>query len=134
MGIILGLTLSLIAIMITFNSIKITMYSFRQEIEIMRLVGASNNYIRLPFLWEGILYGFVSVLISLPLSYFYLKFLSQGASASSVLPFSNDIYIEKFLTSYLHEHIWMFILSQFALGTLLGIISSLIAIRKYLKK
>ncbi len=134
MGIILGLTLSFIAVLITFNSIKITMYSYRQEIEIMRLVGASNNYIRLPFLWEGILYGLISVIISVPLSYVYLKFLSSGATSSAILPFSNDIYIEKFLTDYFHANIIIMILFQLALGFLLGVISSLIAVRKYLKK
>ncbi len=134
MGIILGLTLSFVAVLITFNSIKITMYSYRQEIEIMRLVGASNNYIRLPFLWEGILYGLISVIISVPLSYVYLKFLSSGGTSSAILPFSNDIYIEKFLTDYFHANIIIMILFQLGLGFLLGVISSLIAVRKYLKK
>lgn len=134
MGIVLGLTLSLIAIMITFNSIKITMYSYRQEIEIMRLVGASNNYIRLPFLWEGILYGLISVVVSVPASYIYLKFLSGGGAPSSILPFSNNAYIERFLTDYFYGNIIIMILFQLGLGFLLGVISSLIAIRKYLKK
>lgn len=134
MGIILGLTLSFVAIMITFNSIRITMYAYRQEIEIMRLVGASNNYIRLPFVWEGILYGLISVIIAIPLGYFYLKFLSGGDSSGSILPFSSHIYIGKFLTEYFGKNIISVVLFEIVLGAFLGIISSLIAIRKYLKK
>jgi len=133
-AIILGVTLSIIAILITFNSIKITMHSYRQEIEIMRLVGASNNYIRLPFIWEGILYGFISVVIAMPFFYFYLKFLSAESVSGSVLPFSNSIYLERFLTDYFVQNILLIILIQLALGIFLGIISSAIAIRKYLKK
>src|SRR4030043_1023555 len=56
-GIVLVILFSLIAILITFNAIRITIYAHRQEIEIMRLVGASNHYIRLPFIFEGIIYG-----------------------------------------------------------------------------
>lgn len=133
-GIILGLTLSVIAVLITFNSIKITMHSYRQEIEIMRLVGASNNYIRLPFIWEGILYGLISVAISIPFSYFYLRFLAAGGSSGSVLPFSNSIYLGKFLADYFSQNIVIIVLAQLGLGMVLGIVSSAIAIGRYLKK
>ena len=68
----LAFTLSLVAILVTFNSIRITMYSHKQEIEIMKLVGASNNYVRLPFVWEGIFYGIAAALIAVPLSFAYL--------------------------------------------------------------
>jgi cell division transport system permease protein len=53
-GLILGLLFVLIAILITFNAIRITIYSHKQEFEIERLVGASNLYIRMPFIFEGI--------------------------------------------------------------------------------
>jgi cell division transport system permease protein len=133
-AIVLGVTLSVIAVLITFNSIRITMYSYRQEIEIMRLVGASNNYIRMPFVWEGILYGFISVAVAIPLFYVYLRFLAVGDTAGSILPFSSSLYLEKFLSDYFIQHLWMIIAVQLALGIFLGVVSSAIAIGKYLKK
>lgn len=132
-AIILAATLSLVAILVTFNSIRITMYSHRQEIEIMKLVGASNNYIRMPFIWEGIFYGLVAALVAIPLSYGYLDFISDGASSNSILPFSNTKYIKTFLTDYFFKNIFHVILFQFAFGIFLGVISSLIAIRKHLR-
>lgn len=133
-GIILGVTLAFIAVLITFNSIRITMYSYRQEIEIMRLVGASNTYIKLPFVWEGILYGVISATVSIPLSFFYLKFIAGENSSELFLPISNTVYLQKFLADYFLGHIFLMILFQIGLGILLGIISSMIAMRKYLKK
>lgn len=132
-AIILGVTLSVIAILITFNSIRITMYAYRQEIEIMRLVGASNTYIRLPFVWEGVIYGFVGSLIVIPMVYAYLRFVSSDGSSGSILPFSNQIYLNIFLNDYFLHYLWLFAGFQIILGILLGVISSMIAIRKYLK-
>jgi cell division transport system permease protein len=132
-ALILGITLSIIAVLITFNSIRITMYAHRQEVEIMRLVGASNNYIRMPFIWEGIFYGLIAATIAVPLSYFYLDFVASGDAANSILPFSNTKFIRTFLTDYFVANIIYVILFQFVFGMLLGIVSSAIAIRKYLK-
>ena len=100
----------------------------------MRLVGASNTYIKLPFIWEGILYGVISAVISIPLSFFYLKFIAGENSSELFLPISNTVYLQKFLADYFIHHIVLVILFQMGLGILLGIISSMIAIRKYLKK
>ncbi|MFA6193840.1 MAG: permease-like cell division protein FtsX, partial [Parcubacteria group bacterium] len=61
-GIMLAVIFSLIAVLITFNAVRITIYAHRQEIEIMRLVGASNHYIRMPFIFEGIIYGTISAI------------------------------------------------------------------------
>ncbi len=132
-AVVLGLTLSIIAVLITFNSIRITMYAHRQEIEIMRLVGASNNYIRMPFIWEGIFYGLIAAVIAVPLSYFYLNFVAAGEAANSILPFSNTRFIQTFLSDYFVRNLHYVVLSQFVFGMLLGVISSAIAIRKHLK-
>ncbi|MEA2006636.1 MAG: permease-like cell division protein FtsX [Patescibacteria group bacterium] len=132
-AILLGLTLSIVAILITFNSIRINMYSHRQEIEIMRLVGASNNYVRLPFIFEGIFYGFAAAGIAVPLAFFYLNFISSGETSNSILPFSNTKFIQTFLNDYFIKNIILIVLAQFFLGIFLGVVSSAIAIRKYLK-
>lgn len=132
--IILGITLSIIAVLITFNSIRITMYSYRQEIEIMRLVGASNTYIRFPFIWEGILYGVISAIVVVPLMFIYLHFVTGGESNGGMVPFSNNsIYLKTYLTDYFNRYIIGIIFLQLLVGMLLGVISSMIAIRRYLK-
>ncbi|MDZ7611487.1 MAG: permease-like cell division protein FtsX [Candidatus Moranbacteria bacterium] len=133
-GFILGGTLSLIAILITFNSIRITMYAYGKEIEIMKLVGASNNYIRMPFIWEGLFYGVISSLIALPLSYGYLKFVATNEVSGSIMPFSSGIYLNEFLNGFFMENLVWIILAEIAAGILLGVVSSVIAIRKYLQE
>ncbi len=129
-AIIFGMTFSIIAVLITFNSIRITMYSHRKEIEIMRLVGASDNYIRLPFIWEGILYGVVAAVITIPLAYGYLYF--SGGEANPILPSSNTEFLKDFLNNYFNRNLVLVIFVQFFLGILLGVTSSMIAIKKYL--
>ncbi len=132
-ALLLATTLSIITILITFNSIRITIYSHRQEIEIMRLVGASNKYIQLPYIWEGIFYGFVAAFLTVPLVYIYLSFISKGAGVDSILPFSNTEYLREFLDNYFSENIFLIFITDLILGIILGVVSSFIAIRRYLK-
>ena len=65
LGLIVTIILVLISIIITFNTIRLTIYFAREEIGIMRLVGAENRYIRGPFMVEGILYGSIASVITL---------------------------------------------------------------------
>lgn len=122
-GLILGSAFIFIAILITFNTIRITIYSHRQEFEIMRLVGASNIYVRMPYLFEGIFYGIAAALVttvSLYIVAYFISPLTQGA-----LPQGN------FMGLYMSFFFPVFFGILF-LGTLLGVISSSIAIRRYL--
>lgn len=132
-GLALGLTLAIIAVLITFNSVRITMYAHSREIEIMRLVGASNNYIRMPFIWEGVLYGFISAAIAIPLSFIYLRFVAIPEASGVVLPFSNSIYIEQFLREIFFKNILWIVPAELGSGILLGVVSSIIAMGRYLK-
>lgn len=133
-GLALGVTLVIVAILITFNTVRITMFSHNREIEIMRLVGASNNYIRMPFIWEGMLYGLISVLIALPASFAYLKFVAISEASGVALPISKSIYIQKFLDTVFFENILYIIPAEIGAGILLGVISAFIAIGRYLKE
>lgn len=63
------------AVLITFNTIRLAIYTSREEIAIMRLVGAGNMFIRGPFMLQGIMYGFVSGVLSLLLFYPLLVWL-----------------------------------------------------------
>lgn len=123
-GILTTLLLSLIAILVTFNTIRLTIYSQKQEIEIMRLVGASNWYIRGPFLVEGGIYGIIAGLIVLLIFYPILYFVSP--KINSLIPSVN-------LSSYFAKFFGQMLILIVGSGITLGIISSFVAIRKYLR-
>lgn len=113
-----------ISILITFNTVRITIYARKDEIEVMRLVGASNIFIRMPFVFEGIIYGLIAAIISTGLIYGTLEGLNFYVSGSA--------FIEG-LKNYFFSSFWILLGFQAILGVLLGVISSFIAIRRYLK-
>jgi len=123
-GLILIIFLALIAVLITFNTIRLAIYSSREEIGIMRLVGASNSFIRGPYVVEGIIYGLVagilSVIIALPIIYF-------------VSPYVKIFISEMNLWLYFTSNLIGILGYQLLFGVGLGVISSVIAIRKYLR-
>lgn len=123
-GLALGLAFGAIAVLITFNTIRITIYSHRQEFEIMRLVGASNLYVRMPYIFEGILYGLFAGAAAVgfvALSAYGLAGYTEGA-------FPQGNLFQVFL-AYLPT----LAVSTLCLGIFLGVISSFIAIHRYLK-
>ncbi len=124
-GIVLTIFFSALTVIVLFNTIRLTIYNRREEIEIMRLVGASDSYIRGPFLIEGVFYGLTGAVLTAALLYPILYFL--GPRLSSFL----EIDITK-LADY-GLNIWLLFGALVGLGVVLGAISSLIAVRKYLK-
>ena len=127
-GISLSIVFIFISILITFNTIRITIFTHKQEVEVMRLVGASNTFIRMHFIFEGFMYGIVASLISMILLYLYFKFGDITPIVSSIGLSSSKTMINVFM-----ENIAFIFLMQLLLGISLGVISSLIAIRKFLK-
>lgn len=123
-GVVLGIVVGAIAILITFNTIRLTIYSHRQEIEIMRLVGASNWYIRMPFIIEGIIYGVCGVVAALIILYPLLDWFSPRVGG--FIPGSD-------VMGYFRDNMATIILLQLAVGVGLGVLSSGIAVRRYLK-
>lgn len=123
-GLIASSILAISSILITFNSIRITIYSRRKEMQIMRLVGASNLFIRLPYVFEGILYGLAASIISTILLVFTVGFISSYISES--------ILSESFMSFFLSKF-WLILAFQIVVGCILGVASSMIAIRRYLK-
>lgn len=116
--------MSFVAILITFNTIRLAIYSHRDNINIMRLVGGSNVFIRGPFLVEGIMYGIIAAILSLALIAPILYFTA---------PYSNVVVPELNIWDYFLSHLVGLFLYQLLFGIALGIISSFIAIGKYLK-
>lgn len=116
--------LGLIAVLVTFNAIRMAIYSQREEILIMRLVGASNWFIRSPFLIQGGLVGGFSAAITLTLTLIFLILFSYKISLA--IPGLD-------LIAYMKTNWFLILLFEFLVGIGLGIISSFIAVRKYLR-
>ncbi|MDP1619657.1 MAG: permease-like cell division protein FtsX [Candidatus Moranbacteria bacterium] len=123
-GTVLGVLFAAISLLITFNAVRITIYTHKQEIEIMRLVGASNYFIRMPFIFEGMIYGVMGSVFSMLILFLSVRFVTPYVS--SAIPSSNliDFYFSNF---------GILLGGQMALGVFLGVIGSLIAMRRYLR-
>lgn len=124
-GLALTALLALIVFLVTFNSIRLAIYSSREEIGVMRLVGAKNWFIRGPFIIEGILYGIIAAITTVVVLYPIFYFLSP--KLSGFLPIEN-IFV------YFQSNLLSFFLLLLGVGIILGTLSSFIAVRKYLKR
>ncbi len=124
LGIAIAVFFALISILITFNTIRLTIYMARDEIAVMKLVGASNRYIKGPFVVGGIMYGVISSFIALflliPLTYWagpYTERLGTGVNVASY-------YLSNFFSVFG---------SILLAGVFIGALSSYLAVKKYLK-
>jgi cell division transport system permease protein len=101
-------------IFVIFQTIKLTIFARATEIEIMKLVGASDSFIAIPFTFEGVVQGILGGIIA-----FILTIISNRVAAS----FLSDIYFPQ----------WYFLLGSLVCGMLFGLIGSSIALRRFLK-
>ncbi len=124
-GILLGMLFAIIAILVTLNTVRMSLYAHRKEFEVMRLVGASNLYIKIPTLVEGILYGFASALLA---SMFLI------GTIFAINPFAKQIIENVNIVDFYGKNITQVILVMIIFGITLGFISSFLAIQRYLEK
>lgn len=117
-----------VSILIIFNTIRMAIFNRRDELTIMRLLGAGTWYIRGPFVVESILYGVVSAIISIALCNALFTVSSTAFDASS-LGLLDITYANRYFAS----NFWVILASQLGLGILIGAASSIIATRRYLK-
>jgi cell division transport system permease protein len=115
----------LISILIIFNTVRLAIYTAREEISVMKLVGASNSYVRGPFIVEGIMYGIVSALFALVL--FYPLTLWVGPSTELFFGEGSSIF-DWFINNF--SQLFLILIT---VGAALGAISSFLAVKKYLK-
>jgi cell division transport system permease protein len=124
LGFALTLFLVIISVLIAFNTIRLTIYIARDEISVMRLVGASTTYIQGPFVVVGMIYGLVAglltLLILLPTTYWL------GST-------TEDFFVGFNIFSYYLRHFLQMAFIIIGSGILIGALSSILAIRKYLK-
>ena len=126
-GIILSGIFVLIAFYVVLNTIRLAIYARKEEIDIMKLVGASPGYIVWPFLVEGILFGVMGAAIA-----FLLSLVAGKFGISALLP--QDILNES--SSFLNVssiNLGYLFLLQLAFGVVIGVICSLIGVNRYLK-
>lgn len=120
----ISLTLGFIAFLVAFNTVRLAIYNARDEISIMRLVGASSWYVRGPFLVEGIIHGvFASIAIAI---LFWPITLWIG-------PRAREFFGGIDLFDYYVSNIFQFFSLLLLVGIVLGVLSSFIATRRYLK-
>lgn len=125
-GIILVL-LILISIFIISNTIKLTVHARRKEISIMKYIGATNNFIRSPFIVEGIIIGIVAAMLSV-----LFIGLSYNVIVDKLLNSSITDLIEFQLLGF-NELFDLIIVVYLILGVGVGVVGSIISMRKYLK-
>lgn len=114
----------LIAVLIIYNTIRLTIFARSSEIEIMKLVGASDWYVRGPFVIEGMAYGLLGALVSSIIYYFAFKL--------SVPTAERYLGLTNLNSHYLGISFIVIVVLQFLLGLLLGVFCSVFAIRKHL--
>src|SRR3989338_1256285 len=136
------IVLGIIAILVAFNTIRLAIYTSKDEISIMRLVGATNAYIRGPFVMEGIIHGILAAVITMAVFWLPLSF-GRDNIVLLFLPFSpipdasgvstSEFYGGQNLFNYYISNFFVIFLLLLVLGVAIGVISSLIATRRYLR-
>jgi cell division transport system permease protein len=119
-----ALVLVCTSLLITFNTIRLVIYMTREEIAVMRLVGASSMYVRGPFIVGGMIYGIVSALFAMLLFYPITLWLTGT---------TRDFFGGVNLYGYYMENFFQILIIILIAGMTLGAVSSFFAVRKYLK-
>jgi cell division transport system permease protein len=127
-GVVSIIIFAIICALIIFNTIQMAIFNRRDEITIMRLLGASTSYIRGPFVVESAVYGILSAVISV------LIVNSAFLASSSALQASSLGLLDiNYANQYFDAHFWQLLTLQIAIGIVIGTVSSVIATHRYLK-
>ena len=116
--------LMVISLVIVSNTIRVTMYNRKLEISIMKAVGATDSFVRIPFVVEGMLIGLVSALIAEGLLYFCYRVATETIIATLG---TTDIV-------YYSDVAWWLLLVFIGIGIFAGVLGSVIMISKYLRR
>lgn len=124
LGFIIIAILILTTLAISFNTMRLAIYTSRDEIQVMRLVGAGRFYIRAPFMVEGVLYGLIGGIVTLMLFYPLTFWLGHATEN-----FFGGVNIFSYYISYFPFFFLIFV----GTGVILGALASYLAVRRYLK-
>lgn len=123
-GVVASITFATIAVLIIFNTIRMAIFSRRDEVEIMRLIGATNGYIRGPFIFEAMLDGIVAAVFALVVG--YIVIFVGGPKIISFIDLSNTL-------SFFQQYWTVVGLCTIFMGMMIGVFSSMLAMIRYLK-
>ena len=123
-GFLITLLLIIVSVIVTFNTIRLTIFISKEEIGVMRRVGASKMRVRSPFMVEGVIYGIIATIIT------------------SVIFWPMTVWLGRHMTDFLGLNMYDYYISNFfqifaitlLSGIILGMISSYIAVRRYLNR
>lgn len=124
-GLIASIIFVIISTLIIFNTIRMAIFNRREEIQMMKLIGADKGFIRGPFIVEAIMYGFFAAIISVGLAYAAV-IGAQGKLAEYGITTGPTVQM-------LQTYPALIILATILIGAILGIISSQMAVRRYLR-
>ena len=124
-GIIVSVVFVAISTLIIFNTIRMAIFNRREEIQMMKLIGAERSFIRGPFIVEAVVYGFFAALLATGIG--FALFVLAAPSLTSA-----DVTIEPTMT-LLTMYAGFVLLGMIIIGAIIGIVSSLLATRRYLK-
>ena len=117
--------LFIVSVFIISNTIKLTTFDRREEIAIMRMVGATNGFIRWPFVYEGFMLGFLGAVIAFGLQWLLYAAVARGVATNDTLQLVQIIPFQQ---------MWLPVALTFGgAGILIGVGGSLSAIRRFLQ-
>ena len=123
-GIGLSVVFVIMSVLIIFNTISMAIFNRREEINMMKLIGAEKSFIRGPFIVEAIVYGFFGAIIAVILGFVALYSVEPALSAQEI----NVMPTVEMITMYSP----FVVLAMIAIGAVIGIIASLLATRRHL--
>lgn len=133
-GSVIALILVIVAIIVVFNTIRLIIFTAKDEISVMKLVGASNIYVRGPLVVSGVMYGIIGGLITLGLMAAFAYWSDNVLLRFAGVQIANDFsLIVNVLSSYFNQNFPQIFLIIMGAGVVLGGVSSYIAARRYLK-
>ncbi|MBX2866631.1 ABC transporter permease [Candidatus Kaiserbacteria bacterium] len=122
-GYVASIILVIVTVLITLNTIRLAIFTTREEISVMRLVGAGNMFIRGPFVFQGVMYGLIAGVLTLLILYPIVLWLGPATETFFGISVFH-YYVTEFGT------IFLIIVGS---GVVLGALSSMLAIARYLK-
>ncbi|MFA6602023.1 MAG: permease-like cell division protein FtsX [Candidatus Paceibacterota bacterium] len=133
-GLVLAAIFVIVAIIVVWNTIRLVIFTARDEISVMKLVGASNIYVRGPFVVSGIMYGIVSAVVTLVLMAAFAYWSDTVILRLAGVEIAADFeLIVNILATYFRDNFAQIFLIIMGSGIVLGGISSYVAARRYLR-
>ncbi len=129
-GIIVSSIFIVIVILFVYNTIRLVIQFREEEIAVMKLVGATDAFIRGPFIVEGALYGIIAGVATLPALFYFLK---NGLQESNNLVSSTDVLITNRLMAIFQDHFILIAFILISLGVILAAICSSLSVHRHLK-